>query len=361
MKHIFYIVLFLCSYNVALAQLNYSAYTDIQNRFYLFDNGEKVQLEGVLPQEYQIGRTGLAYKDNMGIFKIYRYGNKNVINDIFTSEFKVTDNLIVYKGANSLNVIDGDEDKILTSLVGEYAVGDSVVLYFDKVRNMLHAYYNGEIFDLESNLANTNFNNFIAQDNVIAYVNFMGQLKVFYQGNIEVLETQKITNLQVGRNTLAYLDINGQFKIWHKGVVQTVDGFAPKNFKVGDNVVAYTAYDGNFKICYNGNVSTIGFFEKNYIVNDHVVCYEDGAGFFNIFYKGNTTMMDNFWPSKIVSNYNSAAYINKANMLRMFNTGAVQEVTALVKDVEEVRLDYDLLRYKVGLNMYRFVVDGKEY
>jgi hypothetical protein len=345
----------------AKAQLNYSAYYDIQNRFYLFDNGEKVQLEAVLPREYKIGRTGLAYLDNMGLFKVYRNGVKNVINDIFTAEYTVTDNLIVYKGANALHVIDGDEDAVLTNLVGEYATGDSVVMYFDKVKNVLHAYYAGTNYDLENNLANTEFSNYKVSDNVIAYINFMGQLKVFWQGSNELLEVQQVTNLQVGRNTVAYTDINGQFKIWHKGVLTTVDAFKPSQFQVGDNVVAYVAYDGNFKIFYDGQTTTLGFFDKQFKVTDNIVNYEDGAGFYNIFYKGKTYMVDNFFPSSITSGYNSTAYINRANTLRLFSAGKFYEVTNMVKSLEDIRLDYDVLQYQIGRNMFRFFIDGKEY
>ena len=346
---------------LANAQLNYSAYTDIQNRFFVFDNGSKIQLEGLQPRSYQVGRTGLAYVDNMGIFKVYREGVKNTVNDNITTDYGVTDNLIYYKGGNSLSVIDGNEDKTLTRWVGEYAVGDSVVMYYDKIKNVLHAYYNGKTYELENNLANTTFTDFIAKDNIIAYTNFAHQLKVFYQGQTHVLETQPITALQVGRNTVAYLDINGQFKVWYNGESKTLDGFAPKSFIVGDNVMAYNAYDGNFKIFYRGEINTVGFFEKEYTVKDNVVLYQDGNNWSNIFYKGNTTAVDNFYPQKLLIGYNSLAYINKANVLRMFQAGELYDVTSMINDLDNVEINYDVLRYKIGINGYRFFKEGQDY
>jgi hypothetical protein len=361
LKNLAFIFIFICSSFYANAQLNYSAYTDIQNRFYLFDNGEKIELEGLVPRSYKIGRTGLAYLDNLGVLKVYRDGINNKVNDIMTSDYGVSDNLIYYIGGNSLNVIDGNDDKTLCKWVGDYAVGDSVILFFDKVRSVLHAYYNGKTYDLENNLANTTFTNFMAKDNVITYVNFANQFKVFYLGESTVLEMQPVSNVQIGRNTIAYTDYNGQFKVWYNGVLTTLDGFAPKNFKVGDNVVAYTSFDGNFKIFYKGEVKTIGYFEKNYSVEDNVVLYQDGNGFSNIFCKGKTVAVDNYYPNKMLIGYNSFAYINKANVLRLFQDGEMHDVSTLINDLENVALDYDVLRFKIGLNMYRFYSNGKEY
>jgi hypothetical protein len=344
-----------------MAQLNYSAYTDIQNRFYIFDNGEKIQLEGLQPRSVKVGRTGLAYLDNMSILKVFREGVKNTVNDNITKDFGVTDNFIYYLGGNSLSVIDGNDDKTLTRWVGEYAVGDSVIMYYDKVKNILNAYYNGKTYELENNLANTTFSNYMAKDNVVAYVNFVNQLKVFHQGVNTVLENQPISNLQIGRNMVAYTDYNGQFKMWYNGELKTLDGFAPKSFMVGDNVMAYVAFDGNFKIVYKGEVTTIGFFEKQYKVEDNVVLYQDGNGFSNIFHKGNTIAIDNFFPEKYLISYNSFAYINKGNTLRMFENGEIHDVSTLINDLDNAQLDYDVLRYKIGVNMYRFHVDGKDY
>jgi hypothetical protein len=297
------------------AQTNLSAYTDIYNKFYAFDNGSTTQLEYLSPRDYAIGRTGIAYQDNLGIFKVYRYGVTNKVNPNFTSAYGVTDNFIFYKTQTSLHVIDADDDVELCRSVGDYAVGDSVVMYFDKVRSILYAYYNGKKEELETNLATQTFSSYKVSDNVIAYTNFMDQFKVFTLGETHTLESQPVKEFEVGRNMVAYVDINNQFKIFTEGQTQQLDAFAPKRFAVGDNVMAYVGYDGYFRIYYEGKAHQIGYFDKNFTVKDNIVAFEDGVGFFKIFYKGNIYDVDNFYPSNYVSGYRSLAYINKANVL----------------------------------------------
>jgi hypothetical protein len=342
------------------AQGGLGAYTDLFNKFYAVDNGSTTELEYLAPRDYKVGRTGIAYIDNLGLFKVYRNGIVNKVNTNFTSAFGVTDNYIFYKTQTTLHLIDGDEDQELCKFVGDYAVGDSVAFYFDRVRNVLYSYYNGQKTELENNLAVSTFSDYKVSDNIIAYQNFANQFKVVHGGTVQVLETQPIKEFAVARNNVAYLDINGQFKIYQDGETHQVDAFPPKKYLVGDNVVAYVGYDGYFKIFYEGRSIPIGYFEKRFTVQDNIVAFEDGSGFFKIFYKGNIYDVDNYYPTDYLSQYKSLAYINKGNVLRMFSDGKVYDVTTMVNKLDNVTIDYDVLRYKVGTNMFRFFANGEE-
>ena len=70
-------------------------------------------------------------------------------------------------------------------------------------------------------------------------------------------------------------------------------------------------------------------------------------------------MIDNYYPSKIIAGHNSMAYVNKANVLRMFSKGKVYDVSTM--NIIELRLDYDVLQYKVGFNAFKFFYNGEFY
>jgi hypothetical protein len=89
------------------------------------------------------------------------------------------------------------------------------------------------------------------------------------------------------------------------------------------------------------------------------VAFEDLNGFFKIFQDGEQTMIDNYYPPKLTLGYNSMAYVNKANVLRFFSKGKIYDVTTM--NVLDMRLDYDVLQYKVGFNAFRFFYNGEFY
>lgn len=73
-----------------------------------------------MPLEVKIGRSAIPYIDNSRSFKIYYNGGVRPINAGFTREFKVTDNLVTYMNASSLNVFDNGITKNLTGLAEQY-------------------------------------------------------------------------------------------------------------------------------------------------------------------------------------------------------------------------------------------------
>ena len=295
MKLFFFLISLFC-FTIAKSQ-PFSAYTDLRQQFYVFDNGAINQLEHLLPIDYKIGRSAVAYLDNQRIFKIYKDGMVTTVNDMFTTNFQVSDHLILFKSANMVSIIDEGEVVLLSKLCNRYAMGDSVVLFYDMNRSSFNGYYQGKITELETflNLKDGDFtfdSTVKVSDNIGAYINYNEQFKVFYNNETEVLENQPVKQFQVGRNIVGYIDINNIFKIYYKGQSFTIDPFAPKSFMVGDDVVAFHGNDGYFKIFYKGNLITIGYYDPRYIVSDRVVAYADPNGYFKVFYEGEQTVMD---------------------------------------------------------------------
>lgn len=347
----------------AIAQ-PFSAYTDIRNQFYVFDHDASNQVEHLVPIDFKIGKSAVAYLDNQRVFKVYRDGMSNKVNDMFTTKFEVSDNLITFQSANMVSVVDGREVVLLSKLCNRYAMGDSVVLFYDMNRSTFSGYYNGKITELETflNLRDNDFtfdSTVKVSDNIGAYINYNDQFKVFYNNQQEVLENQTVRQFQVGRNIVAYIDINNIFKIYYKGQSYTIESFPPNSFMAGDDVVAFHSNDGHFKIFYKGSLFTIGYYDPQYTVKDRVVAFADPNGYFKIFYEGEQTTIDNFYPDKIKLGYNSAVYTNKANMVRMFSKGKVYDVTNMT--LLDMRLDYDVLQYKIGFNAFKIFYDGNFY
>lgn len=335
-----------------------SAFVNMQRQFQIWDRGLVRNADYLPPTEYKIGRVALPFLDNTRSFKIYYGGGVQKINDGFTNTFFATDNLVAYLNTKSLNVFDRGAIKNLTTLTDRYLIGDSVVFFKDGIRDEYKIYYDGKVFPAENFLAQDAVNNAQVSDNIVAYVNFANQFRIFYGGELLSQEEYTVQSFGVGRNTVAYTDANRRFRAFHAGNTFTLDEYAPKSYTVGDDLVAFVTNDGYFKVFYDDSVRTIGFFQPQYQVGDHVVAYHDPGGYLKVFYKGEIYTLDNYYPDKLSVSYNSLAYVSRTNTLRMFYDGEVYDVSS---GSDEWQLQYDVLRYATVPNVYRVFWKGQDY
>lgn len=359
-----------------------SAFTNFQNQFMVWDGGMIRKVEYLVPLKVEIGRYAIPYIDNSRNFKIYANGGSQHINSGFTNSFQVSDYLIAYQNAKALNVWEDGKVTNLAGIAGAYQMGDSLILFFDGMRQEYKAYYRGAIYPIENFLAGTSSdllfeteskktifdNQDIASgqlpsvkvsDNIAAYVNYANQFHIFYLGEILELEPYLVNSFDVGRNTVAYVDINRQFKVFQSGNNKLLEEFPPYVYAAGDNLVAYVATDNYFKIYYNDSVYNIGYFQPEFQVRDNIVAYRDASGYFNVFYKGKIYTLESYYPDNFIAAYNSVAYINRANVLRLFSEGVIYDVTNA--DVSHWQLNYDVVQYRFGGNMYKVFYKGRTF
>lgn len=357
-----------------------SAFVNFQNQFQVWDNTIDRKIESLVPTKYDIGRVAIPYIDNNSNFKIYYNKGVQLINEGFTSDFVPTDNLIAYRIQNILYVWEQGKITKLSNFITNFSVGDSIVLFFDNIHSTYKAYYNKNIYDIETFLASkvssTNSDRAIfdgqniasgqlpvlkVSDNIAAFINYAQRFKIFYHGRLLEQEQFLIENFDVGRNIVAYVDGNQTFKVFHNGQTQEIETISPLSYKAGDDILAYVANDGYFKIFYQGDALEVGYFTpQEYLVKDNIVAFKDPSGYFKVFYKGKIYTLDAFYPnSPYKMGYNSLAYLSNSGTIRMFSDGDVYEVTSA--NVAEWRLDYDVLQYRFGSNMYKVFYKGKTY
>ncbi|MCW3122778.1 MAG: hypothetical protein JWQ38_2270 [Flavipsychrobacter sp.] len=336
-----------------------SAFVDIQNQLMVWDHGMIRKADFLPPNTIKIGRTAIPFLDNSRSFKIYYNGSVRNVNIGFTNAFYVTDNLVAFLNQKSLNVFDRGVTKNLTGVCDQYFVGDSVVLFFDSYKSEYRAYYNSQIYTVETYVPDSVLPHVKVSDNIIAYDNFANQFKIFFRGNTISQEDYHVTSFDVGRNTVAYVDIDRKFKIFHNGQTFVIDDFSPLSYKAGDNLVAFVSGNGYFKVFQGDSVHTIGFMNPTYQVGDNIIAYKDPGGMFKIYYKGEITQMENYYPSNFNIQYNSVAYMNTSGTLRLFSDGEAYDVTNA--ELTNWQLNYDVITYQIGQGIFKVFYNGTEY
>ena len=336
-----------------------ASYVDNQNQLMVWDKGMVRKIDFLAPTLMKIGRTSIPYLDNSRSFKIYTNGRVIPVNIGFTNAFYATDNLVVYLNQKSLNVFDKGVSKNLAGVVDQYFVADSVVMFLDSYKGAYRAYYNGQIYNIESYFSDSSLASIKVTDNIIAYNNFANQFKIFFHGSLLSQEDYPVSSFEVGRNTVAYVDVDNKFKIFHNGKTFLVDDFPPKTFKAGDNLVAFVTADGYFKVFYNDTAKSLGYMSGNYDVADNILAFKDQSGALKVFYKGDVTTVENYYPANMVIQYNSLAYVSTSNTLRLFSEGEVYDVTNA--DLTNWQLNYDVIIYQLGQSIFKVFYKGQEY
>ncbi|HTN16506.1 MAG TPA: hypothetical protein VL092_02420 [Chitinophagaceae bacterium] len=341
-----------------------SVYTDVQNQVMVWDNGVIRKVDYLQPIDMKVGRIAIPYIDNSNNFKVYYKGGSRKLNTGFTNDYQSSDCLISFRNATSLNVFDRGEVKNLSRLCNKYYAGDSLIVYMDERTQQFNAYYNGEIKPVEPFLADANngIEQIEVKSNIAAYINYANQFHLFYHGAVVNQEAYPVSSFKAGRNTVAYIDAGNQFKVFYDGTTQILESFPPQTYSVGHNMVAYITVDGNFNIFCKGKVYKMGYFKPNFQVSDFVCLYQDVSGYSKVFQDGVTTTLEPYMPDKFLAQYNSVAYFDRNNVLKLYSNGEINEVTsALSPGQNNWSLNYDVVMYQVGNNFFKFYYEGREY
>ncbi len=352
-------VLFLS--NSAFAQnLNLAAFHNYQRHLIIFDSGLTHDVENLPVQSLQVGGTSVAYVNNAGQFKVYQNGKVHTLSQQLVNRYFVTRHLVAYILFDQLYVFDNGKQKLLSSNVQDFVMGDSIIAYFNRNRKTSHVYYKGKIHDIENTLVGNPIKEFKAGDNVFAYFNNNTKyFKIFYNGRLEeISQTNDLINFKPGRNIVAYEDNStNTFHVFYKGDVIDLEDFKPKSFKVGDDLVAYVDALDEFKVFANGEVEVLSDFEPDeYFVTDSLVVYSEQE-YFKVFYNGKIYELENFIPESFQIQERTIAYIDLNGWLKAFTAGRQFTVT---KDlVKAYKLSYNTIMINTMVNRVKIYFEGK--
>lgn len=342
-----------------------SAYVDYRNYFIAFDDGNYTQLDHLRPRDFRIGGNSVAYISNANNFKIFYKGfTFDITEGAFVKSFNANANLVAYMQSNQLNIFEKGNTKILSTWVTGFAMGDSILVYFDDIGKAFKAYYDGSSYFLDDLLVSSNaVKNYRVGDNLVAYINHSNLMKVFYQGAVFDLQNTDYQNpvFEAGKDVVAYVDqLNNAFNVFYKGHIYELEKNPPQSMKAGDNLVAYVDFDGNFKRFSDGRTKTISSFAPEaYYVKDSMIVYTDNNSNFSVYYNGKPYMLENYIPKDFKLEQNMVAYIDQQDHLKLFYKG---QTTIISYDlVNSFELQYNVLTYTILNNDTRIYCKGKKY
>jgi len=123
---------------------------------------------------------------------------------------------------------------------------------------------------------------------ISAYVNFRDYFIVFDDGRTDVLEVMPPQSYKIGPNYLAYIDNVGNLKVYYKGKVETLDPGVILSYEAGDDYLIFEKYQ-QIKVWHNGVLTNLGNNITAWKGSDSIVAFYD-ANYkeFHIFYHDQT-------------------------------------------------------------------------
>jgi hypothetical protein len=223
----------------------------------------------------------------------------------------------------------------------------------------------------------------VAGDNILAYVNHIGQFRVYYHGNQIDIDSYAPISAQAGANTVAFIDNYNFLKVfwkdeiyelvnlpvinclsantnnnalissWCNGPVVTDVQTEMPVFRTGDDIVAYIDDVDDFYVFSKGVIVALeDQAPQQYQVVDNLLWYIDANGFLKVFCNGELTLVETYAPQRIKADNNVIAYTDLDNRLKVFYNNTTQTIS------DNIILDFDLnntmVMYNEIANKYKF-------
>ncbi len=340
-----------------------TAFTDYREHFHIFDHGKSKQVDHLKPQSFKIGGPYVLYISSQGHLNMYFNGEVSTLEKVTPSSYLATDYLAAYNFFSKLKVVYQGESIELSNRCTDFVVADSLIVFYDKNKEALNVFYNGDIMEVESGLIDGfPLQSWTSSDNIFAYITKRNMdFKIWHQGELKtILRNVEKTKFEAGRDIVAYTDLLEQnFKAFYKGNIYTLSDFIPQSFRTGDGFVAYIDDTGEFKVFSEGKINTISPSPpESYIAKDNILAFvEDNI--FKAWNNGNTVEIEPYKPRTFDLDWNTIAYLDNSGRMFAYANGERKYISnELISSFQVYR---DLIHIEVKNNRSIIYYKGKLY
>lgn len=191
------------------------------------------------------------------------------------------------------------------------------------------------------------------------YRDFNNFVHVFDGDQTRFLESQPVTQYQVGKNLVAYIGPNYRTKIFYGG----------KSYTLADQQAPYYVTDYHFVFRNFNQIKVLrrndfylleGFFrpdEDSLWVSDSLVVWTNFRNEVQVYYNDSTFMLDQFGSNRLKISDNILAYIDRNGNFNAFYHG--QFVNLENFEPANFWVDRDLIVYVDQIGNYKFYCEGK--
>ncbi|MBD3637886.1 MAG: hypothetical protein HUJ25_11070 [Crocinitomicaceae bacterium] len=341
-----------------LAQ-NLTAFSDANNRLYKFDAGVVTQIYYQPTEELHIENQYICFVDSKGDVYVDFYGQKTLVAQTHSNIYD-TDNLLVVQTATVLRAFDQGVKHILTSNAMSVAVGDSLVVWQDRIGGYLKYYYADQVREVAMVVGDYPLYQDHVGSNVFVYKDNAGNVSVFWHGKFHpIFSSNRHAVMKAGQDVVAFNDPqSGTFAAFDNGYVVDVDQQHALRFDCGDNFIYYMDAAETHKIFREEETMELGFDLQNIDVHDSVVVFRD-VGITKIWYQMEIYQIYNTKVGEYQVDGGIVAYYNQWGGVNAFVRGKEIEITR--SKVQQFEVHGNTIKMRMGPSSYWVWWNGKIY
>lgn len=173
------------------------------------------------------------------------------------------------------------EDGLIYQPIESFKSGDNIIAYVHSSTEQFKIFYLGETIVLDDFVQEMVFD---AGRDIVAYIDVPDmEFNVFYRGEEYLVESFKPNSFKTGDEMVAYIDNLGKLKLFDKGEVIEISNYEPLFYEVTDRVLVYEE-QGFFKTYCNGEIYVVErYIPKPYRIDYNSIAYLDESSFVKVF------------------------------------------------------------------------------
>ena len=304
-----------------------NAFEVVVNKLIFFDKGKFSLIEQQPITDLSVGVNYITYADTRGDYQVYDNHQKTELTRGKT-KVMMTNNWFVYQIASVLRLYDKGISTVLTSYTGSYAVGDSIVVFQDRIGGNLKYFYKGETKEFSQALGEYTFSPNTVGDNVFVFDEIGGIYKAFYRGKFKtILSVNQPVVFSAGMNIIAYNDPeNFSFAIFEKGEIIDLEMQFAQDYKVGHDFVFYRDNNSVNKVYFKGETKDLGYDLQEIRVTDSLIFFKE-ADYGHVWYNGKVTQIYNDQVKDYQVSGGNIAYLNSSGGVSAVIRGKLVEIS----------------------------------
>lgn len=232
---------------------------------------------------------------------------------------RIRHTLDVYYNGRITTILDG----LIYNPLQEFRAGDNTLAFVHSSTKEFYLFYLGELQILDQFVQDLEFE---AGRDIVAYIDIPDQaFNVFFRGEIFELETFRPKSFQVGDDFMAYVDNLGRLKLFENGEVKTLSTYEPEHYTVNDRVIVFEE-QGLFKTYCNGQVYVVErYIPQPYLIDWNTIAYLDQSRFVKAFQNCESVPISYIKVKEISVIRDLIIYVQTINKANIYFNGQVYE------------------------------------